>query len=164
MQEEEWLVSCDLDPPISKILRNYERKSGWSYLTYVHDLHNYLKICVWSQYNYVREFTRLKTLKGLLLQNFHHCRYGSGNNNGWSYETNILYFITPYNEEWLQGNYLRELDGVREVGHNVNSDRFVYVIVLIAAIGTPHGVPLLAFFCGVVAGRGCINKKEKKII
>ena len=45
-------------------------------------------------------------------------------------------------------NNLRELDGIRELSCNKNLYRLVSVIVIIAVVGTPHGVPLIACFVG----------------
>ena len=41
---------------------------------------------------------------------------------------------------------MRELDGVVEVINNLKLDRFVAVILIVAIVGIPHGVSLLAGF------------------
>ena len=41
---------------------------------------------------------------------------------------------------------MQEIDGFGEVERNGNLDRVVAVIVIVAVVGTPHGVPLLSGF------------------
>ena len=72
--------------------------------------------------------------------------------------------ITPHHEEWFQGNDLQELDGAGEVGHNGKLDRSVAVIVIVAAVGTPHGVPMLADFVGLQWSEARLIKKYKNIL
>ena len=42
-----------------------------------------------------------------------------------------------------------ELDGVVEAVRNLKLDRFVAVILIVAIVGIPHGVPLLAGVVGL---------------
>ena len=73
-----------------------------------------------------------------------------------------MHVLLSWCDECLQRNYFWELDGIGEVGRNRKLDGFVAVITIFIVVGTTHGVPLIAGFCGIVAGRGYINKKSTK--
>ena len=64
---------------------------------------------------------------------------------------------TPHHEEWLQGNYLQELNGVREVRLNGKLERSVAVIFIVTIFGKSHGVPLLVFWA-------VLQKSEARLI
>ena len=79
-------------------LRNYLRQSCCYLDTYAHDFHNlhdYLIKSGCSQETYAHDFPLPDTLQYLLLQKFQHRCYESGRKNGWSYQTNILYYYLP---------------------------------------------------------------------
>ena len=68
-----------------------------------------------------------------------------------------------WRDKWIEGNYLRELDGVSEVGWNGNLDRFIAVIVIVDVVEMQHGVPLLNIFEGLHQEEAILIKIYKKM-
>ena len=63
----------------------------------------------------------------------------------------------------IRGKF-QELDGVREVGHDGNLDGSVAIIVIIALVGTPYGVPMLIGFVVLQRGVSRLIKSTKTFL